>query len=486
MSGHSLQRYSFMKFLHPFLPLGIELKEFCSYIVYQVSIGKASVISFAFPTPPERALLYIDHTSILDVIYHTKEVRTYMTTPSKSLKHWLILAIACGLSASAFGVTMNVIGVFYTPVAQDLGVYRGTFAMNATLSSLALAVISLFFAPLLYRFGWKKVLITGVAVASLSTMAMAFTREIWVFNILGTLRGLGAGLYGMVPLSLIINNWFEKKKGLAMSLSFGFSGIAGAVFSPIFTTLINTIGWENSFIAMGLVMIVLALPAILFRYSLDPKDEGLMPYGHDASQAARDQLVKKPDWTNFSYTNVAFILIFVIAFSHTAITGISQHLPGFAESKALTAQVGGIMLSAVMVGNITFKLIFGSLSDYIGVIKSSVVMLILNAISIVMLLTLSNSYLLIFGSFVFGTVFSIPAVALPLLTTEFFGKELYVRIYPMLSLGAGIGAALSMTLVGYAYDFTGSYAMAFTIGLVFHAFNIPLLFVAQKYSLKRS
>ncbi|MDZ7835211.1 MAG: hypothetical protein U5K84_07535 [Alkalibacterium sp.] len=86
----------------------------------------------------------------------------------------------------------------------------------------------------------------------------------------------------------------------------------------------------------------------------------------------------------------------------------------------------------------------------------------------------------------FGTVFSVPAVALPLLTTELFGKELYVRIYPILSLSAGIGAALSMTLVGYAYDFTGSYALAFTIALVFHAVNLPLLFIASKHSLKRA
>lgn len=408
-----------------------------------------------------------------------------MNNSQNNVKHWLVLAVSCGMSASAIGLPMNVIGVFYTPVSQDLNIYRGTFAMNATLSSIALAIISLFFAPLLYRFGWKKIIISGVTLASLSTIGMAFTTRISLFYVLGTLRGLGAGLYAMVPLSLIINNWFDKKRGFAMSLSFGFSGIAGALFSPIFTSLIDSLGWENSFIIMGLVMIVLALPAILYPYSLDPKDEGLLPYGYDDSVDANETLIKKPNWVNFSYTNIAFILIFVIAFTHTSITGISQHFPGFAESNALSAQVGGIMLSAVMVGNITFKLIFGALSDRIGVINSSVVMLILNTVSIIMLLSLTHTSLLIFSAFLFGTIFCIPAVALPLLTTEFFGKELYVKIYPVLSLAAGIGAALSMTLVGYAYDFTGSYALAFTLALIFHAFNIPLLFIAQKHSLKR-
>ena len=406
-----------------------------------------------------------------------------MNTPSKSLKHWLVLAVSCGMSASSIGLTMNVIGVFYTPVSQDLDVYRGTFAMHATLSSIALAVTALFFAPLIYRFGWKRIIATGMALASLSTIAMAFTTQMWIFYLLGTLRGIGAGLYSMVPLSIIVNNWFEKKKGFAMSLSFGFSGIAGAIFSPIFTALISSFGWEIGFIAMGLAMIGLALPAILYRYSLDPKDEGLLPYGHDDSEDASERLIKKPNWLNFSYTNIAFMLLFLIAFSHASIAGISQHLPGFAESNFLSEQVGGVLLSAVMIGNITFKLIFGSLSDYLGIVNASIIMIISNAVSIVMLLTLSNVYLLIFSAFLFGTVFTIPAVALPLLTTEFFGKELYVRIYPILSFSAGIGVALSMTLVGYAYDFTGSYVLAFTIALVFHMVNIPLLFVAQKHSL---
>ncbi|MDZ7835213.1 MAG: hypothetical protein U5K84_07545 [Alkalibacterium sp.] len=113
-----------------------------------------------------------------------------MNQQAKSIKHWLVLAISCGMSASSIGLTMNVIGVFYTPVAQDLDVYVGTFAMHATLSSIALAVVSLFFTPLLYRFGWKKILITGVALASLSTIAMAFTTSMWGFYLLGIIRGL--------------------------------------------------------------------------------------------------------------------------------------------------------------------------------------------------------------------------------------------------------------------------------------------------------
>lgn len=407
-----------------------------------------------------------------------------MENPSKSLKHWLVLAISCGMSASAIGVNLNVIGVFYTPVSESLDIYRGTFAMHATISSLALAFVSLYFAPLLNRFGWKPLLTGAVLLASVSTMLMAFTTTMWVFYVLGALRGIGAGLYAMVPLSVIVNNWFEKKKGLAMSLSFGFSGIAGAIFSPVFTSLITQIGWENSFIAMGLVMFLLALPAILYRYSLDPKEDGYLPYGYDESEESRRKVIKKANWTNFSFTQKSFVFIALIGLLHTSITGISQHLPGFAESNQLSSQVGGVMLSAVMVGNISFKLLIGSISDVLGIVKSTTLMICINILGIFLLLTFSHPVIQIFGAFVFGSVFSVPAVALPLLTTEFFGRALYVRIYPILSFVSGVGGALSMAVVGYVYDFTGTYALAFFTALIFHCVNLCLLFLARRETLR--
>lgn len=403
-----------------------------------------------------------------------------MNNPSKSLKHWLVFAVSCGMSASAIGINLNVIGVFYTPVSQSLNVYRGTFALHATISSLALAFVSLYFAPLLNRFGWKPLLTGSVLLASFSTVLMAFTTSMWVFYLLGALRGVGAGLYAMVPLSLIINNWFEKKKGLAMSLAFGFSGIAGAIFSPVFTTLIQRIGWESSFIVMGIVMLLFTLPAILYPYSLDPKDDGYLPYGYETEEENGPTVIKKANWTNFSFTQKSFVFIALIGLLHTSITGISQHLPGFAESINLSSQTGGSMLSAVMIGNISFKLLIGSISDYLGIIKSTVLMILINILGIILILSVSHPVAQVASSFVFGSVFSVPSVSLPLLTTEFFGRALYVRIYPILSFVAGIGGALSMAVVGYVYDFTGSYSPAFLTALLFHGINLVLLYLAVR------
>lgn len=402
--------------------------------------------------------------------------------PAKSIKHWLVLASCCGIIASSIGLGINTLGVFFTPVADSLGVYRGTFAMQSTISTFAMAITSLFIPRMLERIRMKTMIRIGVVMASLGTIAMAFTTRIWVFNILGAMRGFGTGFFAMVPLTIIVNNWFEKKNGLAVSIGFCFSGVAGAVFSPIFTYFIETIGWEQAFIIMGILIAILCIPAMFYPFSMNPRDDGYLPYGYEEKKVkgkngleAESKIRREISWKE-----TTFISVIILAVLHTSILGLSQHIPGYAESIFLGSQVGAWMLSALMIGNVTFKLVMGALSDIVGVVKSTIVIILINSLAIIILLTLRNIGMLIFGSWLLGSYFCIPAVGLPLLTNHFFGKNQTMYVYPIFSFAAGTGRSLSTTLVGYVYDFLGGYRAAFLIALVFHAVNISLILISER------
>lgn len=407
-----------------------------------------------------------------------------MENPEKSKKHWLVLACTCGMAAASIGISLSVIAVFYSPVAESLGILRGDFAFHSTIASLALAFTSLVIPQLIHRFGWKPSLIVGVILAFIGTSGMAFTTNIIGFYLLGALRGAGTALFAMVPLTTIVNNWFEEKNGMAMSLSFGFSGIAGAIFSPVFAWLIEVTGWENAFILKGLLIVLLCLPAIFYPYSLTPKDDGYLPYGESNDEEIQKGMAKKEEFPAFSFVSIAFIALLLFSFLHTNIIGVSQHLPGFGESLGLSSQLGSWMMSAVMVGNITFKLIIGSLSDTLGIVKSTILMIGFNMFAIILLLTMQHPVFLIIGSWLFGSIFCVPDVAFPLLSRQLFGRAAATRVFPVLTFSMGIGGAISVTIVGYIFDFTGSYVGAFLIALGFHVINIALLYLSVKFAPK--
>ena len=155
---------------------------------------------------------------------------------NKSYKHWMIVFFMCCLGASSIGLCTNAIGVFSTTVAKSLKVLKGTFAMHATLSTLATALTSLKISKVIKKYFYKEVLLIGVILSSGATWLMSYSTSVYLFYILGILRGIGVGIYGMVPITVVITNWFDKKHGLATSLALSFSGLSGAIFSPLLSS----------------------------------------------------------------------------------------------------------------------------------------------------------------------------------------------------------------------------------------------------------
>ena len=162
------------------------------------------------------------------------------------------------------------------------------------------------------------------------------------------------------------------------------------------------------------------------------------------------------------------------------ITGVTQHLPGFAQTVNLSVTTGGLLLSAAMAGNIISKIIIGMLSDKIGALKAVIVMMLTNAISVIVMLITQSSIIMIIAAFLFGSCYSIGAVGLPLLTKYFFTNDYYDDAFPKISFASNIGAAISLSLIGYVYDFFGSYYYAFMLIIGILIVSFLLLTICQR------
>ena len=374
-------------------------------------------------------------------------------------KHWSVLICCCGLAAASIGISINSSGVFYTPVSKSLHMLRGTFSMHMTLFSLATAIMSLFVPKLYQKFSFKKILTISVIVAVVSTAAMALGKNAISFYILGIIRGMSTSLFSIVPITMIINGWFEKKHGLATSIAFGFSGLGGTLCSPVLSSIISSFNWQMGYLLKAVILLLLCLPAVLYPFSMNAKDEGLLPYGYQEKQ----ETAQNQTTSSFHFMSVSF-----------------QHLPGYGESLGFPLTSCAILLSSGMMGNIVSKLVIGSLSDHFGEIKATLMMITVNILGIVLLIIGRSMTLLIIGAFLFGSCYSLGAVAVPLLTKYFFKTKNYARAFPTISFASNVGAAISLSMVGYIYDFFGSYIYAFIIALVMIFVSILLLMITTK------
>lgn len=57
----------------------------------------------------------------------------------KNKKQLFVLVVCCCIVAASIGMLTNSAGVFFTPIAEDLGVGKGAVSMSLTLANIAYA-----------------------------------------------------------------------------------------------------------------------------------------------------------------------------------------------------------------------------------------------------------------------------------------------------------------------------------------------------------
>ena len=89
--------------------------------------------------------------------------------------------------------------------------------------------------------------------------------------------GLGAGICigsTYAPVSAIVSKWFREKRALALGTALMGIGVGQMVLSPVAAHLIETIGWRTTYVVLGMVIFVCALPALFLLGRKPPEPDG--------------------------------------------------------------------------------------------------------------------------------------------------------------------------------------------------------------------
>lgn len=122
-----------------------------------------------------------------------------------------------------------------------------------------------------------------LAVAALfGAAAMAFGRVenlLWLTLGFAALRFLGQGSL-MLSCANLVAQWFDAKRGSALSLmALGFSA-SMAVHPPLAQWLTEQMGWRAAWLWLGVLTWLLLIPPILLLVQNKPEDMGLQPDGN--------------------------------------------------------------------------------------------------------------------------------------------------------------------------------------------------------------
>ena len=381
--------------------------------------------------------------------------------------HYILVAVAVCLMACGTMGLPNAYGVFYTPMSEGLGAGRGAVTLHMSLSNLAIGIFTPVVAKsLAHGHKMRNILIVASILITVSGVAIALAPNTKIMDIAAIVRGIGFAAASMLVITLYIGNWFQKGRGTLTGIALSGSGIGSAIASPIVTACIERFGYQIAYLGFVGFSLLTILPVLLLC-PLTPQEIGLRPYGADEEEAGEETAISTEDLgLKLVYASPTFVVLVLFVLAIVLITTLSGHMASLAQDFGYSAQVGALLLSASMIGNVVSKFALGAIADKIGAFKAIVCSLVTTLCGLVLiLLNLGGQATLLASGFLYGTCFSIGSLGISLLVRHLYGDEQYSDAYATISLVTSLASALGVTAAGLAYDLTGSYAAPIIAGI---------------------
>ena len=190
-----------------------------------------------------------------------------------------MVVVSCFVGMFGNGSISQGFPRFFTPIQTDLGL---TSAQMSLVFSLARAEGSAG-GPLIGwavdRFGARPMVLGGGLMVGIGTIFLSRADTYWELLVLFSgIISLGKSAGFGQTLMAAVNQWFVRRRSLAMStLMTAFAG--GGAFVVLLLNLgIQQIGWRDTLFWIGVFIIVMTIPASFFIRSR-PEDMGLLPDG---------------------------------------------------------------------------------------------------------------------------------------------------------------------------------------------------------------
>ncbi len=365
-----------------------------------------------------------------------------------------VTAVVTGFLAlfSIVGFALYGLPFFYDFFVKDLGWTRQQVTSGNAYSKLIVGPLFGFLAGMLIdRVGPRRVMIVGILIAGGALVGLGGVTTLAAFYTFYFLNALGYVAGGPLPNQVLLSRSFDAGRGKAMGIAYLGIGVGGAMVPLLAHALTQSFGWRGALRALGVLMVLVALPAALFVRERLPTGGGA-GVQESASIAG---VFRQP----------AFYLLAVGSFcSIGAVGGTIQNLKlylsldrGFDQGSAAR------VLSVILVGSIVGRLLMGWLADRWPKKRVMLLVYAIVAATIPLLVFGPSRPAIFLGAFLFGIGLGGDYMIIPLMAAELFGLRILGRVMGIVLTADGVGEAVVPMLVAGIRDRTGSYAGGFTL-----------------------
>ena len=396
---------------------------------------------------------------------------------------WTVVGVAFLIATFAFGIGFYGVGLYMVVLHDRLGWPVSLISLAITgyyvLSAAMIATVGDAFD----RFGPRRVLLVAIGGLGGGVLLVASAAHAWQLGLGLAVMAVGwAGMSG-AGINATVAPWFERKRGLAVSMAMNGATCGGVLIVPLWAALIPRLGLPGAALVVVGLMLVVLVPLVALFMHRGPEVLGLGPDGDSrpaavapagstapagASSGASREVAAPLRRAALVRTRRFWTISAAFALGLLAQVGFITHQVAYLSPR-LGREGAALAVSLTTLAAIVGRLATGVFVDRIDRRRAASCNFGLQALAVFAMIRWPSVPVLYLGCVIFGLGVGNMTTFPSLIVQVEYPKEHFRRVVSLVVAINQFTFAFGPALLGWARDRWGSYSVALGLCLVCEA-----------------
>jgi MFS family permease len=396
---------------------------------------------------------------------------THSDEASPRYAGWRVVCACFIVALFCWGFGLYGHGVYLAEFQRLYGWPAALIAGAASAYYVVSATLVVFVGDAMARLGPRRVVLTGTCILATAVCGLAFVAAPWQLYAAYLILAVGAAAMHTGAITTIVGLWFDRQRGLAISLALNGASFGGILITPTLVFAIERFGFRAAMVGAAAIIILIVVPVVALWID--------RPVGR-AIGAASQSATHAAAWTraaalrSWAFWSVAG----PFALALMAQIGFIVHQIAFLEPSIGRTNAGlavGLMTVMAVVGRVGI----GAFIAKLDVRRVTAVSVLSQAAVLLVMTQTTNVTALFVGCAIFGltvgNIITLPAVVIQ--------REFEPASFAMLvGLSTAIGqftCVVGPALLGFLRDLTGGYTAALALCMVLQVVAAAMILVGS-------
>ncbi len=384
------------------------------------------------------------------------DASTHTSIDETSIRYdgWRIVVVCFLLATFGWGLGFYGQSVYVAELHRLHGWPTSLISLGTTFFYLSGAALVAFVSEAIKAFGPRNCMIAGILTMAVAAISLGQVTEPWQLYLANAVLAFGWAGTSLGMITNTLGLWFDRKRGMAISLALNGASFGGIVGVPLMVAAIGYFGFPGAMMASAVVMVALMVPVILIFVGKPPIHFGAGAVA--AADAPSPTQIRARAFRDIGFLSVSTAFALVLF----AQVGFIVHLISFLDTvigRERAAIAVALLTAMAVVGRVLFSFVIDRMNQRLA----SSLSFVSQAVALLVVINVHNDYALmaacaLFG-FSVGNLITLPAL---IVQREFDPRSFGVLVSLITAINQ-VTYAFGPGVIGLLRDLSDGYALPF-------------------------